>query len=71
MDNAVKEEVIEWISKPENEELLEILKLIKDASSEDWFDNLSKSEKKSISKGKSDFSKGNTLSSKEFWKQHD
>ncbi len=70
MDNAVREEIIEWISKPENEDLLETLKLIKDSSSEDWYDELSEHEKKSIEKVQKDHQDGNTLTSEDFWKKH-
>lgn len=71
MDNLVKEEVIEWISKPENEELLKTLKRIKDTSSNDWYDDLSEDEKKSLATGQQDHEEGNTLTSEQFWKRHD
>ncbi|HEX6983243.1 MAG TPA: hypothetical protein VF181_10825 [Balneolaceae bacterium] len=71
MNNIIREEVIEWISKPENEELLETLKLIKEASeSKDWFDDLTEDEKRSLKRGQKDHQEGNTLSSEEFWKKH-
>lgn len=71
MKNAVREEVVEWILKPENEELLEMLKLIKESSeSTDWFDDLTESEKNSLKEGQKDHQEGNTLSSDEFWAKH-
>lgn len=71
MNNIIREEVIEWISKPENEELLETLKLIKESSeSKDWFDDLTEDEIKSLRRGQKDHLEGNTLSSEEFWKKH-
>jgi hypothetical protein len=71
MDKVVKEELIEWISRPENEDLLETLKLIKETSSEgDWYDDLSESEKESVRKGQKDLQSGNVLSSREFWDKH-
>jgi hypothetical protein len=70
MDNAVREEIIEWISKPENEDLLETLKLIKDSSSKDWYDELRNHEKRSLEKGQKDHQDGNTLTSEDFWKKH-
>lgn len=71
MDSKVREEVIDWICKPENEDLLETLKHIKDASSNDWFDDLTDEEKRSVSRGQKDHRKGDTLTSKEFWKKND
>lgn len=72
MDNAVREEIVEWISKPENEDLLEMIKLIKEASeSKDWFDDLNEHEKKSLKKGQKHHRDGNTLTSAELWEKHD
>ena len=71
MDNVVKEELVEWISKPGNEDLLETLKLMKEASSDgDWYDELSQDEKASIKRGLEDQEEGKTLSSREFWDRH-
>ncbi len=71
MKNIVREEVVEWITKPENEELLETLKLIKESStSKDWYDDLNENEKQSIKKGLKDYQEGNTLTNEEFWAKH-
>lgn len=71
MDDAVREKVIEWISKPENEDLLEIIKLLKeDSELKDWYDDLENHEKKSLEKGRNDHREGNTLTSEELWKKH-
>lgn len=71
MKNKVNQDIVEWISKPENEELLETIKLIKEESvSEDWLENLSDSERDSLQTGIEDHKKGNTLSSDEFWAKH-
>lgn len=71
MEDKVKQDIVEWISKPENEDLLETIKLIKEESvSEDWFDDLKNSEKDSLQKGVEDHKKGDTLSSDEFWAEH-
>ncbi len=71
MDDAVREEVIEWISKPGNEDLLEALKLLKeDSESKDWYDDLENHEKQSLEKGRKDHRDGNTLTSEELWKKH-
>jgi len=70
-ENKVREEIVEWISKPENKDLLEILKLIKESSeSGDWYKNLTKEEKKSVQQGIKDHKKGRTLTSREFWEKH-
>lgn len=71
MENLVREELVEWISKPENKDLLETLKLMKEAAtSGDWFDGLTEEEVQSIERGRKDHEKKDTLSSKEFWKKH-
>lgn len=64
MENQVSEEIIEWICRPENKELLETLKHIKDASeSKDWYDDLKEHEKRSLKKGQIDHEKEDTLTS--------
>ncbi len=71
MENKIKEELVEWILKPENEDLLQTLVLIKETStSDDWLDDLTDSEKKSIKKGIEDHKRGKILTSKDFWKKH-
>lgn len=71
MDNIVREEMIEWITNPENEEILKMLKLIKDSSaSSDWYRDLSERAKKSIESGLKDHQEGKTLSNEEFWLKH-
>ncbi len=68
MESKIRDEIIDWISKTENEELLETLLLIKKTSvSDDWFDELSENEKKSVSRGITDQRAGKTLESEEFW----
>jgi hypothetical protein len=70
-ENIVREEVVEWISRPGNEDLLETLKLMKEESSEgDWYDDLTEGAKESVKKGQEDHEKGKTLSSREFWNKH-
>lgn len=71
MEDRVKQDIVEWISKPENEDLLETIKLIKEGSaSEDWMNDLSESERESLQRGMEDHKKGDTLSSEEFWSKH-
>ena len=72
MDSIVREEIIEWITKAGNEELLETLKLIKESSSDggDWYDELSKEEKNSIQRGLKDLENGRSITSDKFWDKH-
>lgn len=71
MENKVNQDIVEWISKPENEDLLETLRLMKeDSVSDDWLNELTESEKKSLKKGIKDHKKGDTLSSEEFWAKY-
>lgn len=52
MESVTKNEIIEWIFDPENEDLLETLKLIKESSDgTDWYDKLTDSEKNQLRKG--------------------
>ncbi|HLR77301.1 MAG TPA: hypothetical protein VK106_06540 [Balneolaceae bacterium] len=71
MKNVVKEEIVEWITKPENEELLKALKLIKESqASGDWFERLDEQSKQSIKKGLKEHQNDNTLTNEEFWLKH-
>lgn len=68
MEDRVKQDIVEWISESENEDLLETLRLMKEnSSSADWIDDLTESERNSLAKGIEDHKKGNTLLSEEFW----
>ncbi|EMR03924.1 hypothetical protein [Cesiribacter andamanensis] len=66
---ALKYEIIEWITRTNDNSLLKTLKSIKDsnAATTDWFDNLSQEEKESLNRGISEHDKGDVLTSKEFW----
>lgn len=71
MEKIVRDDIVRWICKPENEDLLETLKLIKEATdSEDWFDDLDEEQLESIERGRKDHKEGRTLDSREFWKNH-
>lgn len=70
-ENKVNEEIVKWISRPENKDLLDTLKRIKESSeSGDWYDRLTKEEIKSIKKGIDDHKRGRTLTSGKFWDKH-
>ncbi|WP_224996899.1 hypothetical protein [Cesiribacter sp. SM1] len=66
---ALKYEIIEWITRTNDNSLLKTLKSIKDSNSAtaDWFDNLSQEEVESLNRGISDHDKEDVLTSKEFW----
>lgn len=61
---AVKLELIEWLTKLNNESTIDYLKVIKDATEEnsDWWSELSKDEKDGIDRGLRDVEKGRLTS---------
>ncbi|MBP6311914.1 MAG: hypothetical protein WAR83_09840 [Flavobacteriales bacterium] len=66
--DAIRHELIDWISKLEDQGLLGSLLGIKKATQhEDWADTVTHEEKRSIERGLEDLKKGRTLSSKDFW----
>ncbi len=70
--HALKYEIIEWITRTNDNALLNTLKSIKDsnAASADWYDELNDEEIKSIDRGIKNHEKGEVLTSKEFWSGH-
>lgn len=70
---ALKYEIIEWITKTNDNSLLKTLKCIKDSNSDtaDWYDGLSDRETESIYRGIENHEKGEVLTSKEFWSGHE
>ncbi len=66
---ALKYEIIEWITQTNDSSVLKVLKSIKDSNltSSDWFDNLNPEEKESINRGLDDHERGDVLTSKQFW----
>lgn len=66
---TLKYEIIEWVTRTNDNSLLKTLKSIKDsdAANNDWFENLREEEKESINRGISDHEQGEVLTSKEFW----
>jgi hypothetical protein len=64
---AIKLELIEWLSKLDDNETIEYLKTVKDSKSNnnDWWDDLSASQKASIERGMDDIKKGGTISHEE------
>jgi hypothetical protein len=55
-DDAIKLELIEWLTKLDDDETIEYLKLIKDSTSseKDWWNNLTPEQKSGIERGLKD-----------------
>ena len=70
---TLKHEIIEWVSETEDTSLLKTLKSIKDSkpTAVDWYDELSDEEIASINRGVQDHKKGEVLTSREFWSEHE
>jgi len=65
---SIKIELVEWLSKLNDMNLLTSLWQIKKASEEgDWNDHLTKEQIESVMAGFEDLNQGRTLSSQEFW----
>ena len=60
---AVKLELIEWLTKLDDDETIQYLKVVKDSRSghNDWWDDLSDEQKKGIQRGLNDIEQGNII----------
>ena len=69
---AIKLELIDWLTKLEDDETLEYLKIVKDArtSDHDWWEDLTKEEKYNIEKGLKDIEAGRTVAHEEVKKKY-
>jgi hypothetical protein len=68
---AIRNELIDWISKLEDQGLLGSLLGIKKATQHaDWADDLSHEERRSIERGLEDLKHGRVTPSKDFWASH-
>jgi hypothetical protein len=66
--NQKKLELIAWINRLTDAHIIEFLEGLKSSkSSDDWWDELSISQKELLQKGLDDIDKGNVVSSSEFW----
>lgn len=66
--NQKKLELIAWINRLTDEHIIEFLDGLKSSKSgDDWWDELSISQKRLLQKGLDDIDKGNVVSSSEFW----
>ncbi|HKK11141.1 MAG TPA: hypothetical protein VJ939_09900 [Bacteroidales bacterium] len=61
---AMKSELLEWLSNLEDKETIEYLKIVKDSKSNDndWWDDLTDEQKAGIERGLKDIENGRTLS---------
>jgi len=63
-NEALKLEIIEWLTSLSDEATLEYLKIVKDSTSQtsDWWNDLTREQRQRIHNGLSQISKGNTFS---------
>jgi hypothetical protein len=61
---TIKLELIEWLTKLNDNETIEYLKIVKDSKSNynDWWDDLSDLQKQGIERGLNDIKNGRTIS---------
>lgn len=61
---AIKLELIEWLTKLDDNETIEYLKIVKDSksTSNDWWNDLTENQKRGITRGLKDIEKGKTFS---------
>jgi hypothetical protein len=60
--DAIKLELIEWLTKLDNNDTIEYLKIIKDTdSSDDWWNVLSTEQRKGIERGLKDIDEGRVV----------
>lgn len=61
---AIKLELIEWLTKLDDKETIEYLKIVKDSksTSNDWWNDLTEDQKRGITRGLKDIQQGKTFS---------
>lgn len=69
---AIKLELIEWLTKLEDHETIEYLKIVKDSktSGHDWFNDLTEEQKKGIERGLKDIDERRVFSHDEVKKRY-
>jgi hypothetical protein len=69
---GLKLELIEWLTKLEDDETIQYLKVVKDSKPDDhdWWDDLDASHKKGIEKGLKDIDKGRVFPHDEVRKKY-
>ncbi|NBC83512.1 MAG: hypothetical protein GVY19_09030 [Bacteroidetes bacterium] len=70
---AIKLELIEWLTKLDDQETIEYFKIVKDSKSsdQDWWNDLGEVEKQGIERGLRDISEGKTISHDEIKSRYD
>ena len=60
--DAIKLELIEWLTKLEDDDMIEYLKIVKESDSgEDWWDELTAEQRQGIERGMKDIDEGGVL----------
>ena len=69
---AIKLDLIEWLTRLDNKETISYLKVLKDETSKegDWWDDLSEAQKAGIERGLRDIDEGRTVPHKIVKDQH-
>jgi hypothetical protein len=68
--NQTKLDLIAWINRLSDENMIEFLDgLKKSKSKDDWWDDLSENQQKMLRNGMDDIESGNVISSSQFWKE--
>jgi hypothetical protein len=68
--NQKKLDLIAWINRLSDENVIEFLDGLKRSKSkEDWWDELSENQQKMLQNGIEDIDTGNVISSAQFWKE--
>jgi hypothetical protein len=69
---AIKLELIEWLTKLDDQDTIQYLKVVKDSSSDDrdWWDTLSKEQKQGVERGVKDLEDGRITTHEEVKKRY-
>jgi hypothetical protein len=68
--NQTKLDLIAWINRLSDENMIEFLDgLKKSKSKDDWWDDLSENQQKMLRNGMDDIESGNVISSSQFWEE--
>ncbi len=70
--DAIKLELIEWLTRLEDDETIEYLKVVKDSTQEsnDWWDLLTDDQKNGIQRGLNDIDQGKVIPHDEVKKRY-
>jgi hypothetical protein len=70
--DEIKLELIEWLTKLDDEETIQYLKIVKDSKTrdQDWWNDLTESQKEGIKRGLKDIDEGNVRPHEEVKKKY-